>query len=464
MSFVSFRSDAASAADMLKKAADPKKVYKVVSHLDADGICSAAIISNALKREKIKFSLSIVKQLSENTIKLLLNEPYERFIFTDLGAGQLGLVIRYLGDKDILILDHHSYDMELKIPPNIRLINPHSHDVDGAKDISGAGVTYLFAESLNPLNKDTAHLAIIGAIGDVQESNSYFSEINESILKTAVEQGSVEITRGLKWFGLETKPLVKLLAYGSEISLPGIYGSESAAVLFLTNIGIEPKKEDWVRFNDLTEDEKSKLISAVVIASQTKDHDKLFARRYLLKKEDPSSPFKDMREFSTMLNACGRLEQATVGVCACLNDTAAKKKAMDIVFEYRRDIVYAMRWYEQHGASVRDDKFVVINAKDEVSPTMIGTLASIITNSDVPQGTIVISMARDADSQTKVSIRIKGESSLDMKEIISQIVSVTGGEGGGHKNAAGGIIPTKTEEEFIKEAEIVLKKICYPND
>jgi len=47
------------------------KLIKVTSHLDTDGITSAAIISKALSRENKKFCLSIVKQLSEEELEMI---------------------------------------------------------------------------------------------------------------------------------------------------------------------------------------------------------------------------------------------------------------------------------------------------------------------------------------------------------------------------------------------------------
>jgi len=55
-----------------------KDVLRVISHLDADGITSAAIMTNALKRANFNFSVSIVKQLSEEVLielNLAFNEP-----------------------------------------------------------------------------------------------------------------------------------------------------------------------------------------------------------------------------------------------------------------------------------------------------------------------------------------------------------------------------------------------------
>ncbi|MBT4858564.1 DHH family phosphoesterase [archaeon] len=94
-------------AQVAKEIKNLNYVIRVISHLDTDGITSAAIISKALKRENKLFCLSIIKQLSEEELEILKKEVYDIFIFTDLGAGQLENIIKFFPEKRIIILDHH---------------------------------------------------------------------------------------------------------------------------------------------------------------------------------------------------------------------------------------------------------------------------------------------------------------------------------------------------------------------
>ena len=60
-------------------------------------------------------------------------------------------------------------------------------------------------------------------------------------------------------------------------------------------------------------------------------------------------------------------------------------------------------------------KYILINAKDEIKPTIIGTLASIISKSnDIEDNTYVLSLAQKENNTTKVSLRISG---IDKKDI-----------------------------------------------
>ncbi|MDI6887251.1 MAG: hypothetical protein QMC98_01250 [Candidatus Thermoplasmatota archaeon] len=78
------------------------KEVKLVSHIDADGIASAAIASTALSRANVEHSIEFVKQLDECTIERLKNES-QLIWFADLGSG----VIEYLEDLRFIITDHH---------------------------------------------------------------------------------------------------------------------------------------------------------------------------------------------------------------------------------------------------------------------------------------------------------------------------------------------------------------------
>ena len=68
-------------------------------------------------------------------------------------------------------------------------------------------------------------------------------------------------------------------------------------------------------------------------------------------------------------------------------------------------------------------------------------------------------MAQQMDNTTKISLRAAGNNGHDLMEIIKKITEKVGGEAGGHENAAGAIIKTDKEEEFIKESKEILEKV-----
>ena len=66
---------------------DKKEVIRVISHLDADGISACSILIKLLNNDNRKYSVSIVQQLNKDVLSQLASEPYNCFIFTDIGSG-----------------------------------------------------------------------------------------------------------------------------------------------------------------------------------------------------------------------------------------------------------------------------------------------------------------------------------------------------------------------------------------
>ena len=191
-----------------------ERCIRIVSHLDADGITAASIIINALNRENRCYSISIVQQLNSKTLESLSKEDYSCFIFTDLASEYVDEISEKLSGKDIFILDHHEVSQEkaekIKGKDNVVFVNPILFGIDGGKEISGAGVVYLFSKELDERNKEYAYLAVMGAIGDVQEDKG-FKKLNHEILGDAVALEQLEVREGLRVFGSQTRPLHKIL-------------------------------------------------------------------------------------------------------------------------------------------------------------------------------------------------------------------------------------------------------------
>ena len=134
----------------------------IVTHIDADGITAGAIASETLRRLGKKYSIECIKQLDEVIINKLLSENHELVWFTDLGSG---ISTQYPEIKKI-ITDHHECPPESDTSFHL---NPHLFGRDGSYELSGAGATYLVSKALSQKNKDLSSLAIVGAIGDLQD-------------------------------------------------------------------------------------------------------------------------------------------------------------------------------------------------------------------------------------------------------------------------------------------------------
>jgi len=440
------------------------KHIKVVSHLDCDGLTSAAIITKALTREGLNFSLSIIKQIDELVLEELSKEEYNCYLFTDLGSGYLSPIEKKLQGKDIFVIDHHKPE---EVNNRIHHVNPHNFGIDGGTEISGAGATYLFAKELNERNRDLAHLAVIGAIGDVQEKKGFIG-LNQEILEDAIASGKLEVKKGLSMFGSQTKPLHKLLELSTDPYIPGVTGNEKGVAKFLNEIGINITDEEgkYKKLIHLSEEDMKKLVTGIILKrfGSEKNPEDIIGNVYLLSGEAEESPTKDAREFSTLLNSCGRLRKPALGVGTCLGNKKMKKEAISLLNDYRQELIRSLNWFYSNRGNekiIEKDGYAIINAEDNVKDTIIGTLASIISNSTLYRGgTIIVSMANTLDGKIKASLRLVGVNpDIDLREVVKEVAKKIGvGEAGGHKQACGCLIPQEKEEEFIKTAEEILEK------
>ena len=445
------------------KEIDKRETIRLVSHLDADGISSCSLMVKALNTDNRKYSLSIVPSLSEEVISELAREPYQYFVFTDLGSGALSLLNKYLADRQIFVLDHHEIE-DCKVNSHITHVNPHLFGIDGGKEISGAGVAFMFIRSLSKTLDDFAHIALIGATGDIQEDGNGFLTLNKEILDIAVKRDKVKVLRGLRIFGAQTRSLHKVLEYCTDPFIPGVSGSESGTIQFLQEIGVDARNgKDWRKIVHLDAEELKKLVSGIILRRMGEDRpEDVLGNVYILNDEEKESPFRDIKEFSTLLNACGRMDNASLGIGACLGDKKTKEKALRNLLSYKRLIMNSMRWYESHEDSdnvKKGDGYVIINAEDQVKSTVIGTMASILSKSnDLKKGTLILSLADALDGNYKVSLRVCGNVSVDLRNLASLMAASVDGEAGGHEYAAGAVISDEKVSEFLSEAEKILSK------
>ena len=168
----------------LEKSKD--KEIQIISHFDTDGITSATIIIQTLKKLDKKFSLKIVKNLEKEFIDKLPKNKLT--LFLDLGSGNLNHIAKS-ELKDVFIIDHHEIIKE--VPEEINIINPELHK---KQKISSSCLTYLFCKQINPENKKFAKLAIVGMIGDMLEKET--DKLNNEILN----DGEVRRKRGEEIF------------------------------------------------------------------------------------------------------------------------------------------------------------------------------------------------------------------------------------------------------------------------
>ncbi|MBU0898528.1 MAG: DHH family phosphoesterase [Nanoarchaeota archaeon] len=468
-----------SMISMAKEIADvirsyPGKIH-LVSHYDCDGITSAAIITKALFREGKDFRVSFVKQLKEDMIKGMSNDEEKLIIFTDLGSGYLDVISKHLlsEERKIIIADHHQTEGDDK---NNNLLHINSMKFGMEENVSGAGVAYMIARSLNPENIDLSALAVIGAIGDSQigsiGSSWGLMGLNKEILKDAENSKKIKVMNGLRIWGRYTRPLHKALEYSVDPYIPGVSESESGAVQFLQELGIELKDEKgmWRTLASMSEEESKKLASGIIkerIRSDEENPDFIFGDIYELL--DKNGEFRDANEFATMLNSCGKLGKAYLGIALCINDKKAFEEVKPVFEKYRRSIGKALSWIESNQKVIkRGENVTWIMPGNKISEHIISNVASIMHRSGMlPENKPVFAMADTENGDVKISARASDslvENGMNLKDIIREAIRDSSGDGGGHAGASGATISKQDEEMFINNIEHNLRRYYEETD
>jgi single-stranded-DNA-specific exonuclease len=444
----------------------------LASHIDADGLTSAAVASMALERAGLPFETVFEKQLDADSIAGIAERDYDTVLFTDFGSGQLDIIADHeqAGDFTPVIADHHQpadADTEFHL-------NPLLEGIDGASEMSGAGAAYVLARALAANseqderldNRDLAALAVVGAVGDMQASGGELHGANEQIVADGVEAGVLEETTDLAVYGKQTRPLPKLLEFASDVRIPGITNDERGAVSFLDGLDVECRADgSWKRWVDLTDDERQTVASALVQHAVSRGVpafkiDRLVGTTYVLREEEVGTELRDASEFSTLLNATARYERADVGLAVCLGDRgSAYDRAKELLRNHRRNLSEGIEWVEQHGVTT-EDHLQWFDSGEEIRETIVGIIAGMSMGADgVSRDMPIIAFARKNDEETKVSSRGTGplvSQGLDLSAVMREASQAVGGDGGGHDVAAGATIPAGQEAAFIEHADRVV--------
>lgn len=464
-----FLHTAGEIADILRECSS----VRIIAHIDADGISSASIASLALEREGIPHQVRFVKKLGPEEIDDILKERTGTVWFVDLASGSYSRLL----DSDVVICDHHVPDLKRKDRPSRgqnRLynfischLNPHLFGIDGSSEISGAGVTYFVAKEMDGKNRDLSALAIVGAVGDFQDSaECRLKGLNRIILEEAEEQDLIETITDLRIFGRETRPLDRFLQYSTDPYLPGLTGRYRLCKSFLDDLGIQQKGEGgWRRWIDLEREEKRRIASALVHRLMDSGMGAEAVRRligevYILKHEEAGTELHDAKEFSTLLNACGRYGKAEIGMAICRgNRDDSLREAIQLQRRHRENLSHSIDLVNRLGLQ-RRQWIQHFHGKGVILDSIVGIVAGMMLGSgeidyDVP----IVAFANSEDNKVKVSARGTKEmvrKGLDLAHAVKIAAEKVGGAGGGHDIAAGATIDRNREEDFLRELEAII--------
>jgi hypothetical protein len=204
----------------------PEKTVQVFHHNDSDGLTSGAILTRAFERQ----GFNVKRFCLEKPYPAVLRKVYEQkgklLVFADF-AGRIAPLLSELNRSRnlTLILDHHV--AEASTDPRVINLDPDLFGLKGDRDISGSTTCYLFARTMDPVNRDLAAIATVGAVGDgFFVDGTLVSENREAALE-AVRQGKIEIREqgtGEQYLLTTLKGPINCVEFGDYLDVLGGVG------------------------------------------------------------------------------------------------------------------------------------------------------------------------------------------------------------------------------------------------
>ena len=467
------------AAGMLRESS----TVRVASHIDADGISAAAIAKSTLKRLGKGCEVEFFKKLDDEAISRLKKTSEGLLWFTDLGSGSA----RKIECVSAVVTDHHAPDTPSRTDrggqslltdfSTVLQVNPHQHGISGASELSGAGSTFLVSLAVDRGNAGVSWLAVLGAVGDLQDQRTRRLEgVNRAILGLAKSRGLVDAFEDIRYFGRETRPVHKMLEFSGDPFIPRISGNEEGAIGLLLELGIDLKDGDaWRSWSGLTKAEKDSVLTALRdhLASMRRRPEvieRLVGEVYDFPTEKRGSVVRDAKEFSTLLNACGRHGRPEIGLAICSGDRGASlDEGLALLRDHRSAISKALSWAKGSGL-IRLKNVQFFDAGDEIEDTIVGTVAGMLLGSEGADRTIpMVAFAESTEYSDlpKIKASARGTQELvsrgmDLSAAMRAAAERVGGVGGGHNIAAGATIPAEKRDEFLDALDSIVGSQLVP--
>jgi len=416
---------------------------QVYSHYDADGVSAAAIIAQTLRREGKEFRVTLFTTLNDYNMDIIRSTKTDCVIITDLGASYIEQLDAM--SNDIVVLDHHTIIAEAK---RICYANPHLYGIDGMTSGCGATMALLFAVTMDERNWDLVQVAFAGIAGDRQHINGV-SGLNVYLLEEGKRRGYVEEMPGSL---IPAGDLMTQLYLTTDPYIRGVSGNEEGVSKLLSDAGIEHGKT----YMDLTAEEKRKLSSLIAVKLTEQgmlevSMNEIARNRYYL------TGFKmDAEYLSSVLNSCGRSGFGGIGICAGMGDKKAIEMGANLMNESNKDVVVCMLELDQKGLNQRKH-FQWFDSSDSGFTGMLcGIAMQCIGDPEKP--TIGMNQSKEPVNLSSRGMWTQLDKGIDLAAAMREACAASGGEGGGHRIAAGGSIPSENVSRFLETLDTILER------
>jgi len=416
---------------------------QVYSHYDADGVSAASIIAQTLRREGKEFRITLFTTLNDYNMDIIRATKTDCIIITDLGASYIDQLD--MMKNDIVVLDHHTIISEAK---RICYANPHLYGIDGMTSGCGATMALLFAVTMKESNWDLVQIAFAGIAGDRQHING-LSGLNTYLLEEGKKRGFIEEMPG----SLIPAGIVGTQLYlSTDPYIRGVSGNKEGVDKLLADAKIDGSKN----YMDLTDEEKRRLSSLIAIKLTQQgmlecSMNEIARTRYYLKGLD-----MDAEYLASVLNSCGRAGYGGMGISAGMGDKKAMEHGADLMNDSNEDVVMNMVELDKKGLNQRKH-FQWFDSSDSGFTGMLCGIAMQCIG-DPMKPTIGMNQSKEPVNLSSRGMWVQLDKGINLAVAMREACAAVGGEGGGHRIAAGGSIPSDKINEFLDKLDSILEQ------
>ena len=165
----------------------------IVHHNDADGICSAAILSKLCELLGSKYELICIEKVHPVIVDNIHSKHEGSvIIYTDLAGLAAKMIDRVnAGRCRVWIIDHHP--AEHVETESVYVFDPELFGISGDTFVSASTLNYLVGMSVHEEMKKYAYLAVIGSVGDYHDRSGGVLGLDRAALEEAIDFGEVKI-------------------------------------------------------------------------------------------------------------------------------------------------------------------------------------------------------------------------------------------------------------------------------
>ncbi len=165
----------------------------IAHHNDADGICSAAILSKLCEILGHRVELICIEKVHPAIVEVIHGRHEGcAVIYTDLAGLAADMIERVnAGRCKVMIIDHHpAKAIESR---DVTVFDPELFGISGDTFVSASTLNYLLSACISEEMQRYAYLAVIGSVGDYHDRSGGVLGFDRFVLDEAINLGQARI-------------------------------------------------------------------------------------------------------------------------------------------------------------------------------------------------------------------------------------------------------------------------------